>query len=236
MGAHVTTTIESEVPRMLTAIGEFLPLALGMALSPLPLIAIVFLVLSPNGTARSLGFMAGRLFGIALVLTVMTVAAEALPESREATVFGGLLKIGLGLGLVLVALLKWRKRPKGDAEPQSPGWMSSLETASAPRAFGMALMVTALNPKELAFTLGAAISIGAAHQQPGAIVALALIYTALSGTSVMAPVILHLVSPGRARSTLGSVQAWLLRHQSTLVGAVLLALGVVLVSDGLSYL
>lgn len=221
---------------MLNAIGEFLPLALGMTLSPLPLIAIVFLLLSAQGTARSLGFMAGRLIGIALMLTVLTLAAEALPESREATVFGGLLKILLGLGLIYVAVRKWRKRPQGETEPTVPGWMSSLDTISTPRAFGMALVLTVLNPKELAFTLGAAISIGAAHQQPGAIIVLGLLYILISGASVLAPVILHLVAPERAQSVLGSAQAWLMRHQSTVVGVVLLALGVVLVSDGLSYL
>ncbi|GAA1495078.1 GAP family protein [Paeniglutamicibacter kerguelensis] len=221
---------------MLTAIGEFLPLALGMTLSPLPLIAIVVLVLSANGTGRSLGFMAGRLIGIAMMLTAMTLAAEALPESSEATTLSGLLKISLGLGLIYVAARKWRKRPQGETEPKVPGWMSSLNTISAPRAFSMGLALTVANPKELAFTLGAAISIGAAHEQPGAIIVLALIYTVLSGASVLAPVILHLVAPGRARSVLGPVQAWLLRHQSTVVGVVLLALGVVLISDGLTYL
>ena len=221
---------------MLSAIGEFLPLALGMALSPLPLIAIVFLVLSEHGTARSLAFAAGRLLGIAATLSVLTLAAEALPETREATVFGGLLKILLGAGLVFVAVRKWRKRPQGDAEPPVPGWMSSLDTIQVPRAFGLGIVLTVANPKELAFTMGAAISIGAAHQQPGPVLVLALIYTLLSGASVLVPVVLHLAAPARARSVLGSVQAWLLRHQSTVVGVVLLALGVVLVGDGLSYL
>lgn len=161
---------------MLAAIGEILPLALGTALSPLPLIAIVFLVLSTNGTGRSLGFMAGRLLGIALTLTILTLAAEAMPESREATLFGGILKIALGLGLVYLAVSKWRKRPQGDTKPAPPGWMLSLDTISTPRAFGLGLLVTAINPKELAFALGAAISIGAAHQPAGPLVVLELIY------------------------------------------------------------
>ena len=221
---------------MLAAIGEFLPLALGTALSPLPLIAIVFLVLSTNGTGRSVGFMAGRLLGIAAMLTALTFAAEAMPETREATVLGGLIKILLGLGLVYVAVHKWRKRPQGETEPPMPGWVAGLDTISTPRAFGLGLLVTAINPKELAFTLGAAISIGAAHQQPGAIVVLGLLYVFIAGTTVLTPVLMHLVAPERAQSILGSAQRWLLRHQSTVVGVVLLALGVVLVSDGLTYL
>ncbi len=180
--------------------------------------------------------MAGRLIGIALTLTVLTLAAEALPESREATVFGGILKILLGLGLVYLAVRKWRKRPQGKPKPATPGWMSSLDTISTPRAFGLGLLVTAINPKELAFTLGAAISIGAAHQQPGAIMVLGLIYIVIAGSSVLAPVLMHLSLPERAQNALGSAQEWLVRHQSTVVGVVLLVLGVVLVSDGLSYL
>jgi threonine/homoserine/homoserine lactone efflux protein len=221
---------------MLAAIGEILPLALGTALSPLPLIAIVFLVLSTNGTGRSLGFMAGRLLGIALTLTILTLAAEALPESREATLFGGILKIALGLGLVYLAVGKWRKRPKGDAKPATPGWMLSLDTISTPRAFGLGLLVTAINPKELAFTLGAAISIGAAHQPAGPLMVLELIYIVIAGSTVVTPVLMHVIAPERARNALGPAHEWLVRNQSTVVGVVLLVLGVVLVSDGLSYL
>ena len=221
---------------MLAALGELLPLALGTALSPLPLIAIVFLVLSAHGTARNLGFMTGRLIGIALMLAVLTLAAEAMPESRETTVLGGIIKILLGLGLMLLAWWKWRKRPQGETVPDVPGWVAGLDTISTPRAFGLGLLVTAINPKELAFTLGAAISIGAAHQQPAGIMALGALYVLIGGASVLAPVLMHLLAPKRAEKTLGAAQQWLLRHQATVVGVVLLALGVVLVSDGLGYL
>lgn len=114
--------------------------------------------------------------------------------------------------------------------------MLSLDTISTSRAFGLGLLVTAINPKELAFTLGAAISIGAAHQPAGGILLLELIYLLMAGSTVITPVLMHVIAPERARSVLGPAQEWVVRNQATVVGVVLLVLGVVLASDGLSYL
>ena len=44
-----------------TVIGDLLPLALGVAISPVPIIAVILMLLSPRAGAASLGFAVGWL-------------------------------------------------------------------------------------------------------------------------------------------------------------------------------
>ena len=45
-------------------IGEILPLAVGIAISPIPIIAAILMLLSPRAKGTSVGFMIGWLAGI----------------------------------------------------------------------------------------------------------------------------------------------------------------------------
>ncbi|HOW02312.1 MAG TPA: hypothetical protein PLY19_12720 [Rhodoglobus sp.] len=49
-------------------IGHALPLAVGVALSPFPLISVVLLLMSPQGRAAGATFLVGRILGLAVML------------------------------------------------------------------------------------------------------------------------------------------------------------------------
>ena len=53
---------------MRTVIGDFLPVALGVAISPVPIIAVILMLLAPNATASSVAFLLGWVVGITLVV------------------------------------------------------------------------------------------------------------------------------------------------------------------------
>ena len=42
-----------------SVIGEILPLAVGIAISPIPIIAVILMLLSPHAKGASVGFMIG---------------------------------------------------------------------------------------------------------------------------------------------------------------------------------
>jgi hypothetical protein len=62
-----------------------------------------------------------------------------------------------------VAVRQWRGRPRGDAEPQLPGWMKTIDTFSPLKAAGLAALLAGPNPKNLLLTIAA----GAAIAQAG---------------------------------------------------------------------
>ncbi len=49
---------------MAPVIGEILPLALGIAISPIPIIAAILMLLSPKARVTSIGFLLGWVVGI----------------------------------------------------------------------------------------------------------------------------------------------------------------------------
>ena len=53
------------------AIGDSLPLAIGVAISPIPIIAIILMLLSKRAGANGTSFLIGWLVGIAAVLSVV---------------------------------------------------------------------------------------------------------------------------------------------------------------------
>ena len=48
-------------------IGDLLPLAVGVAVSPVPIIAVILMLLSPRAGGTSVGFLAGWVAGVVWV-------------------------------------------------------------------------------------------------------------------------------------------------------------------------
>ncbi len=51
------------------------------------------------------------------------------------------LKPLLGLLFLLLAIRRWRSRPKEGEEPKMPKWMASIDTFTAGKAFGLAALL-----------------------------------------------------------------------------------------------
>jgi len=111
------------------AIGQALPLAVGVALSPVSIIAIVLMLMSQRGRLNGPGFVLGWLAGLAVLgAIVLTIAgpADASEHGKPAT-WVSVLKLVLGLLLVLLAVRQWRGRPQTGQEVEAPKWMGSIE-------------------------------------------------------------------------------------------------------------
>src|SRR3954453_7637759 len=100
------------------AIGDILPLALGVAISPIPIIAAILMLLSPKARVTSVGFLLGWLLGIIVAVTVFTLLARVLPtnDPDASQPVHAVIQLVLGAGLLLLAVGEWRKRPKAGAE------------------------------------------------------------------------------------------------------------------------
>ena len=61
-----------------TAVGEILPLAVGVAISPVPIIAAILMLLSPQAKSTSLGFLVGWVAGISIAIVVFTLLSSVL--------------------------------------------------------------------------------------------------------------------------------------------------------------
>ncbi|MET0275450.1 MAG: GAP family protein, partial [Acidimicrobiia bacterium] len=99
---------------MREVIGQVLPFAVGAALSPFPIIAMVLMLVTSRARANSLSFLVGWVVGLAAIgVVVLTVASGVDASSSDASDGVNWTKFGLGVILVVVAARHLRKRPTG---------------------------------------------------------------------------------------------------------------------------
>lgn len=216
-------------------IGDLLPLAVGIAISPIPIIAAILMLLSPKARSTSVGFLGGWVLGIAVAATVFTLLSSVLPEddADAAKPVTAVIQLVLGAGLLFLALRQWRSRPAPGEEPPLPKWMSGIDAMTAGRAFGLGFLLAAVNPKNLLLGAGAGVAIGSAGLDAGAIVVVLLVFTVIAAASVALPVIAYLVASDRMAAPLQRLRGWLVHNNATVMAVLLLVIGVVLIGKGI---
>ncbi len=220
---------------MAAVIGAILPLAVGIAISPIPIVAAILMLLSPKAKGASVGFLVGWIVGIALATTVFTLLSAALPEgdadaSRPVT---AIVQIVLAVALLLLALRQWRGRPAEGEEPDLPKWMGAIDQMNAGRAIGLGVLLSAVNPKNLLLAAGGGIEIGGAGLDVGSVVLSIVVFTVIAGCSVAVPVVAYLVASDAMTAPLGRLREWLVQHNASIMAVLLLVLAVVLLGKGL---
>ena len=217
-------------------ISEVLTFAIGVAISPLPIIAVIVMLFSRRAKANGPAFLVGWVLALAVVSTVVYVLSHdgnvATNSTASDSVSWG--KIVLGVVLLGAARRNWRKRPAAGAEPEEPKWLATVDTLSPAKAFGLGVLLAGVNPKNLILTAGAAAGLA---QVPGltttdAIVAIA-VFVAVASITILVPVLYTLVGGERARTTLESAKAWLSVHNAAVMGVLFLVFGVDLIAKGL---
>jgi threonine/homoserine/homoserine lactone efflux protein len=220
------------------AIGDMLPSAVGVAISPLPIVAMVLMLVSARGRANGPAFLLGWIVGVlgaGAILLLVAKGADAHDEGQPAD-WVGWLKLLLGLGLVFMAARQWQGRPHGDEEPVTPKWMGALDTFGPAKAAGAGVVLSALNPKNLLLIVAGTAAI-AQTGIPGSEQAIALIvFAVIASVGVAAPVVIYFAMGDRADQLLGRLKTWLTRNNGVIMAVLLLVIGAKLVGDGIAAL
>lgn len=217
------------------AIGDILPLALGVAISPIPIIAAILMLLSPRARVTSVGFLLGWLVGIVLAATVFTLLSSVMPEEDPdaAAPVRGTVQLVLGALLLLLAARQWRSRPKPGEAPELPKWMQAIDDIRFPMAFGLGLLLSAVNPKNLLMAAGAGVDVGTAALPVAETVIVLAVFTVVAASTVLVPVIGYLVAADRLRAPLDSLRGWLQHENAVIMTVLLLVIGVAMIGKGI---
>jgi threonine/homoserine/homoserine lactone efflux protein len=218
-----------------SVIGAVLPLAIGIAISPIPIIAAILMLLSPKAKGTSIGFLLGWVAGIVVAVTVFTLLSSVIPDGEPdaSKPINGTIQILLGAGLLFLALRQWRSRPKPGEEAALPKWMSAIDTMNAGKGFGLGFLLAAVNPKNLLMGAGAGVTIGSAGLTVGSIVVVIVVFTVIAAASVAIPVIAYLVASKPMTGPLESLRTWLVHNNATVMAVLLVVIGFVLIGKGI---
>ncbi|MGX5695836.1 GAP family protein [Agromyces soli] len=216
-------------------IGDILPLALGVAISPVPIIAAILMLLSPKAKGTSVGFLIGWILGIVVAVGLFTLLASVIPQNSgdASQPIAGVIKIVLGALLLLLAVKQWRSRPKAGEEPALPKWMSAIDTMNAGKGLGLGFLLSAVNPKNLLMAAGAGTVIGSAGLSAGDEVIAIVVFVIIAGCTVAIPVIAYLLASKRMAGPLESLRVWLVHNNATVMAVLLLVIGVVMIGKGI---
>ena len=216
-------------------IGEVFPYALGIAISPVPIIAIILLLMSSRARTTSVGFLFGWLVGIIVAIIVFTALSSIIPpaDPNASNPIGGVIKLLLGALLVFLAVREWLGRPKDGEEAKLPKWMAAIDSLTAARAFVLGFALAAVNPKNLLLAIGGGYAIGSAGLSIGSIVVVMLIWVVVAGSTVLIPVLAFLIAGERAKGPLTRMRVWLVSNNATIMAILLLVIGVALIGKGI---
>jgi hypothetical protein len=218
---------------MAQALGTVLPLAVAIAIFPVPVIAAVLLIRSDGGRMKGLAFAVawcGGLLAVGAAALLLADGADA-SEGDEPATWVSVTLLGLGVAFLLAALKKWRGRPRSGEEPSAPGWMRKIDEFTMAKAALSGFALTALNPKNVALVAAAAAEIAAFGLQAGAQVTALLAFVGLASLGVLGPLALSVVAPVRSRGWLGGLQGWMARNDAVIMAVLLTFIGAKLIGD-----
>jgi hypothetical protein len=220
---------------MKEAIGQLLPLAVGVAISPFPIVAIVLMLATPHARTNGPLFLLGWLAGLALagaVILLVSNGADASDKGEPAT-WVSVLELALGVLLLLLGVRQFRGRPQG-AEPAAlPKWMLAIDGFGPAKALGMGVVLSAANPKNLLLTVAAAAAIAETGIEAGQETTALAVYIVLASLGVGIPVAIFFVLGERSGKLLDGVKSWMAANNPVIMAVLMLVIGAKLIGDGI---
>lgn len=219
------------------AIGQSLPLAVGIALSPLPIIAVVLILTTPRARSNGPAFILGWLVGLGIVgALVLVIGSSSASSDGGPATWVSWLKIVLGGLLLRVAARQFRSRPAATEDAPMPKWMGAVDRLKPLTAAGAGAVLVAANPKNLLLAVGGAATIaqsGIAGDQQ----ALAYLIFAIIGTvGVGVPVVIYFAMGDRSDQILTSLKNWMGHNNAVIMSVLCLIIAMKLIGDGISAL
>ncbi len=221
---------------MRQALGDSLLFAVGIALVPIPIVAVTLMLTTPRARSNGPAFLLGWLIGLEIVgLLVFAVAdpANASSDGEPAT-WVSALKLALGLLLVALAAKGWRGRPHGDDEPATPNWMGAIEGFGPLKALAAGIVLMAANPKNLILAIGAAAGIAGAGLSKTDETIVWIVFSLTATIGVAVPVVIYFALGDRAGPILDRLKAWMAHNNAVIVGVICLVIGAKLIGDAIA--
>ncbi|MDQ0893404.1 GAP family protein [Agromyces ramosus] len=222
---------------MLSAIGQLLPLALAVAISSVPIMATILILLSPRRRQSAVPFLIGWVLGILVVVSLSALFAQVVPTARsprraETTI--GTIEILIGVALVVIAVIAWRRARRNPTDAM-PKWLNAVGTFGPWAAFGVAFALN-VRPKGLLLAVAAGLVIRAEDLSLTESAVAILIYTVIGCSTVAIPIIVTLANPERMEPRLLSAKEWIGRNSGVVTALILILIGAVIIGTGVGRL
>ena len=213
-----------------------LPFAVGIAISPIPIVAIVLMLGTDNAKSDSLSFLVGWIVAMAVAGAILlAVVGSSDPTDNGAPADStSTLRLVLGIVLLGLAVKQWRNRPRPGEDAPMPKWMGSVEGFTPAKSAGLGVVVSVVNPKNLILIVGGATAI-AQTDVSGSDQAIAwAIFILIATIGVAAPVVIYFAMGDKAAAILDDLKGWMAHNNAAIMAVIFVIIGVKLIGDSIS--
>lgn len=215
---------------------HMLPFAVGIAISPVPIITVILMLFTPRPKSNGAGFLLGWFLGIGIPALVVFMLDRAINQGSEATPpspVASMVRIAVGLVLITVATWNWIHRNKPDDENKKPLLMKVVDSITPWKAILLGfLFADVTNPKNLALTVAGCMAIAGGHLSTVENAFVLTLFTALASLGVALPVLLFMSGGETAKQTVEQWRQWLMRHKKGVMAVLFFVFGLALLVRG----
>jgi hypothetical protein len=213
-------------------LAQLIPVALAAALSTVPIMATLFILLSERRRATALPFLFGWVIGTAAAVILATVAAQSLPgRPRQFASLIDNLEIVIGSACVVFGLVTLFRHTRSSTGPR-PSRLEAIGSLGPLPAFGIGLALN-LRPKALLLVAAAGLAISGAPPFVDNTLLLIAVYTAIATSTVVVPTLATVFFPDRMEPRLVVARDWVSAHGAAVTGTVMILVGVVVLAAGI---
>ena len=210
------------------------PMALGIALSPTPVLAVVVLLMTPQAKTSAPAFLTGWLMGILVVGTFIILLPGVVASHGGLSDTTGIVKTILGFALLITAIPIWIKRPKPGDPFKAPKIFQGIHNFGMRKSFIVGFLTSGLSIKIIALTAS-----GAAHIDTTDLVdhtetlVGVFLFSLVASFTLILPIIVYFLSPKKMDQFNMKLKTWLMKHYTIILVTMLLIFGILLMYIGL---
>lgn len=221
---------------MVNPIGDILPFAIGVMISPLSIVVVISMLSSKRAKSNSLTFLLGWILGLIIIggVVLTIVGRQNFSPSSQPSIEASIIRVLAGVLLLYLAVRVWRVSITPGEQPPLLTRINAIDTYTSAKAFGLGLLLSAAYPKNLTLTIIAALNIAQAQVSDLLNTEVFAIFIIISSILVVVPILTSFVLGDKAAQTLDSWKAWNIEHYTAVMLVVFLALAAMNLGKGLN--
>jgi len=222
---------------MWTALSDILPYTIGLIVSPLPVVAVIVLMVSQGGSRKATIFeIAWLVVSFVFLVALVALFSSFTPSTQVGTpTWKAVVVLCIGALLLIVGLfaLLVMARKRRILAKRAPKWLAAMDTMKGRGVAGLAALLVVANPVNASMILAAAASLNGHHLPFVQTLLPALIFVLVGSIAVVTPYVIALVEGERAQPILHRVRLWMVRYNNVMTVVVCAAFGAYFLTKGI---
>lgn len=203
-------------------------------MSPLPIVAVLVILLTRRARVGSLVFATSWVLGVGCAIGLAIVFAGGIKPPRYGTDLPSeaLATMLFGVGLVAAGWTARRGRQRSKDPAAAPRWVGAVDNLSPVGGALVAFSNALTSPKNLALAIAAGAYIQSATLLPREETLAALLYVVVASVLVVTPVVVYFVAGESAQPMLARWKAYVTARAAVIMELTLFVLGIGLALKG----